>query len=487
MSSGDVADILGRIEKQVFARRVRAKDFFKDYDKLRCGRVTVPQFTRVILTMGVTVPHKEAELLAEHFTEDGPKVQYPQVVNYRAFCACIDECFGVLTGLEGNPGTEVPRPGANVPPPFTPQPVANMEQLDHVLHRLALMCKARGVVFKYAYQDFERGEAASLVVPRRGGKCTIDQFKRKFPFVKDFDAQDMDLLIDHYLTEQGPNGLVHFAQLDEDVAEHMSLEVDVPYPESGCIKREDPAEWTHQQLSVVHKIQALVVERRLRLTEHFQDYDNLRKGFCNPGQLKTVLALLKIPCAEYDFQELLQIYSRDDGLFCYAAFCAEVDHGFTVNHLEKQPLARIEMPDASTTIHARRNYIALSQEQQEAIAKLEEGIRARVQTRRILIRPDFHHFDTTHRGHVSKSQFARVMDGLGFQMDKNAIDLLCYAYCDLGNHNDFNYIDFCTSCDPPSEEDAEAMAQENGPYKSHQANQYFDARGRIQPLGVLNK
>merc|ERR1711988_1288645 len=145
------------------------------------------------------------------------------------------------------------------------------------------------------------------------------------------------------------------------------------------------------------------------------------------------------------------------------------------------------MPDATSTIHARRNYVDLTQEQKDAIAKLEEGIRARIQTRRILVRPDFARFDPTHTGHVSKGQFARVMDSLGFQMDSTAIDLICYAYCDLGYHNDFNYIDFCKSCDPPSQELHEAMAQENAPYRPHKPSKYFDARGRIQPLGIRNK
>lgn len=486
MSSGDIGAILGRIEKQVFARRVRAKDFFKDYDKLRSGRVTKPQFTRVILTMGLQIPHHEAELLAEHFTEDGPRVQHPQVVNYKAFCDCIDECFGVLVGLESNPDQRVPLPGENVPAAFTPNPVDDMAQLDHVLHRLALMCKARGVVFKYCYQDFERGDAASLIVPRRGGKCTISQFKRKFPFVKDFDALEVDLLIDHYLTDQD---LVHFAALDADIVEHMSSEIDVPCPKSEMITRHDPTQWSHDEVHVVHKVQARVVERRLRLTEHFQDFDPLRKGFCNAGQVKTVLALMKIPLEPADHQELLQVYTRDDGQFCYAAFCADVDSAFTVNGLEKQPLARITMTDASSTIHARRNYITMAEEQKEALARLEEGIRARIRTRRILVRPEFHHYDTTHRGHVTRKQFARCMDALGFQMDQSSLDLLCLAYCDLGNHIDFNYHDFCKTCDPPSQEDGEAMAQENAPYRPHKSSEYFDARGRIhpQPLGVVNQ
>jgi Ca2+-binding EF-hand superfamily protein len=481
--SSDVGAILSRIEKNVYARRIRAKDFFKDYDKLRCGRVTKPQFTRVLLTMGLNIPPSEAELLAEHFIEDGPNVSPPQIVNYLAFCNSIDECFGVLTGLESNPGIAVPHPGENVPPEFAPNPVENEEQLDHVLHRLALMCKARGLTFKYCYQDYERSDATSLTVPRRGGKITIDQFKRSFPYVKEFDAEEIDLLIDHYLTDQN---LVHYGRMHEDLAEHLGADVEVPFPKSELLKRDDPHSWTHHQLHVVEKIQAYVVERRLRLREHFQDYDPLRKGFCTTAQVKTIFALLKISLEPDEFNELYQTYTKEDGLFCYAAFCAEVDQAFTLNHLEKQPLTRIEMPDHTTTIHARRNYVNLSPAQTEAIAKLEEGIKARVKTRRILIRPDFQRFDPTHTGHVTKSQFTRVMDGLGFQMDSVAIDLICLAYTDLGNHIDFNYVDFCSSCDPASADDNEAMAQENAPYKPHKPSQYFDMRGRIQPLGMQN-
>merc|ERR1719191_2680846 len=403
--------------------------------------------------MGLNIPPSEAEALAEHFTEDGENVQPPAIINYRAFCATIDECFGVLKGLESNPTQYVPRPGDNVPPAFTPNPVENTEQLDHVLHRLALMCRARGVAFKYCYQDYERGDAAALTVPRRGGKITLDQFKRSFPFVKEFDPLDVDILIDHYLTR---DNLVHYGRLDEDIAE----------------------------------ILARVVERRLRLAEHFQDYDPLRKGFCEHGQVKAVFNLLKIHLEIDEFNELFQMYEgglrEGEHLFCYAAFCAEVDSAFTTNYLEKQPLARIGLTDATTTIHARRNFVNLTPEQASAIEKLEAGIQARIRTRRILVRPDFARFDSAHRGHVTKGQFARVMNGLGFQMDAAAIDLLGLKYADLGNHTDFNYVDFYKSCDPPSAEDAEAMMQENAPYQAHKPSKYFDIRGRIQPLGQFS-
>lgn len=480
--TADVTSIIGRIEKVIFSRRIRAKDFFRDYDKLRCGRVTKPQFCRVITTMGIRLSQDEMEALADHFVEDGPHIQPPQIVNHKAFCEVIDECFGVLAGLESDPAAEVPRPGDKVPLAFVPKPVYDEEKLDHVLHRLALICKSRGTVLKYCYQDFERSDAASLVVPRRGGKCTTEQFRRKFPFVKDFDREEIEIIIDHYLTDEG---FVHFGQLHEDISEHLTT--DPPsFPVSELIKRHDPHEWSQQLIGVAEKIQAKVVERRLRLVEHFQDFDPLRKGFCYPNQVKTVFAVLKIPLEEKEFEELVSLYIRDDGQFCYAAFCAEVDQAFTTNGLEKQPLTRIGMTDASTTIAARRNRITLSPEQMEAIAQLESALRARIQTRRVLIRPVFKHFDPAHRGHIHKGQFLRCMDNLGFQLDSHALDLLCYAYCDLGNHHDFNYVDFCNSCDPPDEDAMEALAQENGPHQAPKVPQYFDDRGRIQPRVACN-
>jgi len=231
----------------------------------------------------------------------------------------------------------------------------------------------------------------------------------------------------------------------------------------------------------VQKVQARVVERRVRLVEHFQDYDPLRKGFCTIAQVKTVFALLKLEVDQADFDALSRLYSQGDGQFCYAAFCSEVDHAFTENGLERQPLQQVQQPNAHTTLPARRNRMALSEAQQAAIAGLEDKIRARVSSRRILIKPAFQNFDPINRGHVTKGQFSRVMNFLGFELDEKAISLLCMAYCDLGNHIEFNYWDFCDSCDPPTQEDIISMKQIQSMYAYQPPSQYFNARGKISP------
>ena len=46
--------------------------------------------------------------------------------------------------------------------------------------------------------------------------------------------------------------------------------------------------WSSSNYSILERVSAKVIELRVRLNEYFQDFDNLRKGFCTVGQLDTV-------------------------------------------------------------------------------------------------------------------------------------------------------------------------------------------------------
>merc|ERR1711959_254818 len=124
------------------------------------------------------------------------------------------------------------------------------------------------------------------------------------------------------------------------------------------------------------KIQAKVVEKRVRLNEYFQDFDPLRKGFCTAGQLKTVLTILQLEkeVDRNDFNHLVEAYTRDDGMFCYALFCRDIDAAFTMPGLEKEPLACTAMPDATTTAPARRNKMSLTPSRKQKINALEDKL-----------------------------------------------------------------------------------------------------------------
>lgn len=478
-----IADIIHRIQVYVLPRRIRMKEFYQNFDHLRCGRCTRVQFGRGLDTSGVKVTDAEVELMADHFTEIGPSVQKPQVVNYTRFCDAIEVVFndGDLSFKPGFAPSDTQDMMKMSMTSFIPKQVDDEERMDHIMHRLASLCKSRGICFKYLFQDFERGgsPSPSNMNPRRSGKCTAGQFKRLFPFKKEMTEDDIEYLLQRYLTNGGD---VHFQAIHNDISEVLSPEPP-PFPTSDLILKADGTEWDHMTLNPVKKIQSKVVERRVRLNEYFADFDPLRKGFCTAGQMKTVLTILNLEkeIDRNDFNHLIEAYSREDGMFCHALFTRDVDAAFAVPGLEKEPLATTPLPDATTTAPGRRNRMSLTQDRKQKINELEDKIRSRISKRRILMKPMFMDMDKAHKGLCTRNQFGRVMGMLGFELDQMEIALLCGFYCDRGNHNDFNYVDFIKACDPPVEEIEIAMSQLNAPYQDQAPSKYFNGM-KVNPL-----
>merc|ERR1719181_1146981 len=104
------------------------------------------------------------------------------------------------------------------------------EEVMHILHRFATMCKARGVLVKAIYTDVDRtiAPSPSMLNARRGGKVTRSQFIRLFPFKKEFTEKDIELLTEAYTTESGD---VQFMTLHNDVSEVVEAGAQ-PFPSS---------------------------------------------------------------------------------------------------------------------------------------------------------------------------------------------------------------------------------------------------------------
>lgn len=236
-------------------------------------------------------------------------------------------------------------------------------------------------------------------------------------------------------------------------------------------------DWSHNSLSPVKKLQSKVVEKRLRLYDQFQDFDPLRKGLCCKGQVKTVFTIVNLDkeLSPDDFKALQDCYTRDGDMFCYVDFCNDIDLAFTKRGLEMDPMTQLRMPDASSTLPARRSRQVLSAESTKRVFDLEEKLRARVRFRRCHLRSTFQDMDRTRRGHVTRSQFARIMCMLDFELTTADVDTLCLVYCDMGNDTEFNYVEFCASCD--GFETAEPMSA--SPRKECYPK-YFDCFGQRQ-------
>jgi Ca2+-binding EF-hand superfamily protein len=84
-------------------KRVRVEEFFRDFDKLRKGRVTRPQFKSILSTqLNFTLTNDEFKALAKKYeTADAERF-----FAYKDFVANINTAF-TLTGIDKAPTTRV--------------------------------------------------------------------------------------------------------------------------------------------------------------------------------------------------------------------------------------------------------------------------------------------------------------------------------------------------------------------------------------------
>ena len=65
--SNDPTDVEDRLKAAVVMKRVRIEEFFRDFDKLRKGRVTRNQFKSILSSMNFTLTNDEFKALAQKY------------------------------------------------------------------------------------------------------------------------------------------------------------------------------------------------------------------------------------------------------------------------------------------------------------------------------------------------------------------------------------------------------------------------------------
>jgi Ca2+-binding EF-hand superfamily protein len=81
-------------------KRVRIEEFFIDFDKLRKGKVTKPQFMSILSMLNFNLTTNEFNSLALKYQTDD--LQF----NYKDFCANINSAFTTY-GIQKMPLTKV--------------------------------------------------------------------------------------------------------------------------------------------------------------------------------------------------------------------------------------------------------------------------------------------------------------------------------------------------------------------------------------------
>ena len=80
-----------------------------------------------------------------------------------------------------------------------------------------------------------------------------------------------------------------------------------------------------------------------------------------------------------------------------------------------------------------------------------ESYRQQILVKRLNLKPLFQDFDITRSGHITKTQFVRVLNQLNIQSTDYIMGLLVKKYMDKGNTNDVNYFEFTNDVDRPED------------------------------------
>ncbi|CAD7948144.1 unnamed protein product, partial [Amoebophrya sp. A120] len=363
--------IIKRLQEECYPKRIRPADFFKDYDHSRKCEITESQFMRCMkLLMPTLTPIDWEVLIAAYKLPSG-------LVHYKPLVDEIEKIFTTVGLHQKDPTTSVPAAGSGM----TKHELPPLDDRMHaILYRVALLSRTRAVVFKYAFEDADRGQSTSLLVPRRAGKVTEAQFRRFFPLQKDFSDEEITLLIHRY---RDPEGNVNYKALHDEVTDPTAIVKDQPVPTSKYIPPPELAlqKWSHEKYSILDRVTAKMIELRIKPNDYFLDFDPLRKGFCTTGQLDTVFGILGLKFLPAEMRELKDMFCSVDlnlEMFNYAEFCKRVNSAFTYDQVHKDPLAQVQMPTSDSTMPCRRSRVELTDVEKAKIADIESGVRLMV-------------------------------------------------------------------------------------------------------------
>ncbi|ELU01670.1 hypothetical protein CAPTEDRAFT_182794 [Capitella teleta] len=456
----NLQQILDKIRVAVFKNRVRTTEFFKDYDRHKCGMITENQFQcGLALAIG-----KEAQLSRSEIQVVGEFYKQPNgMVNFKEFCDMLENAFNI-PDLDKKPTQVVVRPpvgalGRNLVTLSDEEEARAMEVLCVMADQVR---KRRLMMYQY-FKDFDRSRAYSRVI-------TQTQFGRILHFLSlNIAPEDFKLLCRKFRdAETGDVNYPAFVQtVDRDFVNYtqsQTLEESRMTPPPSAKTREitdhtisapniQQEEITYEDLMA--RIRHHVLTNRLRVIEFFQDYDTLRSGSISKPQFQRGLSVLGLSAlgqhrlTDAQLRVLCSYYQSPvaEDKVLWTKFMQDIESVFTQpKDLEKMPshkvppqeIFRVPKPGTMDWRFASEDHKALHD---QVMQRLQD----KANQRRILTKPFFEDFDKHNNGYVTTKQFRQCLTMLDLKCTEPEMEALEARFC---NDTGFNYIAFLGELQP---------------------------------------
>ena len=416
----DINDLLARIRKEVSEKRIRLQEFFRDFDRLRSGNITVPQL-RISMNMAkIHLSKSEFELLTSHYASD--KVG---MMKWRQFWDEVDEVF-TKKNLEQDVTVEIVKPDLTTKYGQTAPPKADKSLAAKLVEKFKDKLRRERLDAKSFFQSWDRHNRF---------KVSPKQFRQVLAtFGFDLDDSEVEALCKYYSNQSGEIEYLRFLSDSNPDTQVQLEETKSKYKSRG---------WKFDGVSdfdtLMTKIKGIVKKGRIRLLEFFQDHDPLRKGTIPYMKFKGVLRAQKIELTDNEYEILLEKFTTEDtNLVDYITFNDEVEGIFTKKGLEKAPTAKVVEFKPPSIIDPDD---VLTDAEEKVLEDCFVRIGTECKNRRLLLKPFFQDKDKINCGVVANSRFRSIFDFLKLYISDEEYKIINKRFVAKAP-NEISYVEF---------------------------------------------
>ncbi|KAG7380075.1 hypothetical protein PHYBOEH_011584 [Phytophthora boehmeriae] len=459
------APMLIRYIKQTIKRdRIRLDEYYRDFDKLRHGKITYAQFCAGLNAAGFVLSQEEMASLGDEYKCKEVDSMGKHWISWKAFVDDVESIFTVK-GLERTPHHDLASlqtregqfGGVVVDKDLT------LDEEDQVKRTLIVMKKAidrQRMEIKPAFEDFDRSKQ---------GFISATKFERVLSMYSLLPAQAADVrLLFIKFREQGAGASTtlssicdvnyraflqalqilgsHTANPGSEETRKLVLPGSVAYRQelyqSGIMNNDAMKRMARGNLGGPTDLAQLLAElrrqvsiKRIRLKEFVVEGDKLRSGEITVAKFHTALNRSGCVLDASDIHTLSARFRsvRNPDKIDWRAFLEAMDlsHGISV--------------PSSIDSHDQQPEIS-----DESVQNLLARLRTEVNQRRLHMKPYFQDYDHNNITHVTKFQFAAVLDMMQVSVKPAEVQALTrqFAYRDGRKLTDnVNYLAFIKAVD----------------------------------------
>jgi len=380
--------------RTILDRNVDVKDKLQDYDKLRRGYVTVPQFTAVLAAVGLGASFKAADLnaIAGSFVEPSNGN-----VRYQSFLDATER-----NRLSGGKREAHPLPA------------------NETLYLRSILSKINGTsgasrhTMIDTFKDFDNHHNLHV------SAAQFDRVLHRNRVLTRISSKDLEYLHRHF-ADSLRGGMINYQSFVNELGKLVD-QPEEPVGGPAQIRARTPPSKVDVQY-LIASIKDRVKKLRIRVADFLQDYDPLHSGFVSANLFTTALETARLQLTGTQLDQLSKYYENADGgrdasgqpFVQYSRFVDDLDSVFTQKGLERDPVADVETFTRTAAAVGSPNDDVL--DPQQRLTTAEEGQLREVVTRvdayvkrvqQDIVTP-FTDFDRARRGIVTSEQFKRAL------------------------------------------------------------------------------